>query len=337
VGAGPRTGTPTTRMRLENPAADHNAPLNGGQANQNHKLYALYYASSIGLLVFPTHSSPEPGRCSCGNATCTSIAKHPITSRGLKDASRYPRQVEYWWSRYPYAGIGGTCHPDNLLAWIDIDPAKGGYNSWSSLVNQLGIAGEVERTVITATGGNGYHVWFCLAKVLRNSADQVAPGIDVRCAGGYVVLPPSTHRSGRRYRFLPGHSPADVPIAPMPKSLENFIAGVSNRVDDGTRPAPPRPQSMPASATEIERAIQFISAEGREEWLTVGMALHREFGPTGRLIWDAWSRSSSKFKKRDQDYTWRKFRSTGNGRGAITLGSVFHLATRAGWKRGGAQ
>lgn len=36
---------------------------------------------------------------------------------------------------------------------------------------------------------------------VRNSAGKIAPGIDVRGDGGYVLAPPSIHPTGRRYEW----------------------------------------------------------------------------------------------------------------------------------------
>src|SRR5690606_24923780 len=43
-----------------------------------------------------------------------------------------------------------------------------------------------------------------------------APGLTLRAATGYVVAAGSLHASGRRYRWAPGLSPDDVPLAPLP-------------------------------------------------------------------------------------------------------------------------
>ena len=53
--------------------------------------------------------------------------------------------------------------------------------------------------VITA---RGRHVYFQMPETpVRNSAGKIAPGIDVRGDGGYVLAPPSIHPSGKRYEW----------------------------------------------------------------------------------------------------------------------------------------
>src|SRR4030095_253716 len=50
--------------------------------------------------------------------------------------------------------------------------------------------------------GAGRHIWFRMPDTeLRNSASKIAPGIDIRADGGYVLAPPSVHPSGRRYAW----------------------------------------------------------------------------------------------------------------------------------------
>ena len=77
----------------------------------------------------------------------------------------------------------------------------------------------------TITGGGGWHV-FIKAGTSPNRASFV-PHVDWRGPGGYIVLPPSRHPSGRRYEW---YSPddelvgVDAPIQPAPAWLLDLLA-----------------------------------------------------------------------------------------------------------------
>jgi hypothetical protein len=46
----------------------------------------------------------------------------------------------------------------------------------------------------------GRHIFFlCPGRPVRNSAGKLAPGVDVRGDGGYVLAPPSIHPTGKAY------------------------------------------------------------------------------------------------------------------------------------------
>ena len=71
---------------------------------------------------------------------------------------------------------------------------------------------------------------------------RLAPGLDVRTQGCYVVAPPSVHRSGDRYRWADCCAPDDVTIADAPAWLLDLIA---------TRPRAPRPPLRPRGGETI--------------------------------------------------------------------------------------
>ncbi|NQU23848.1 MAG: bifunctional DNA primase/polymerase [Candidatus Nealsonbacteria bacterium] len=58
--------------------------------------------------------------------------------------------------------------------------------------------GKLPKTVSARTGGGGRHLFFCCNGVeIRNRAKIGGESIDVRGAGGYIIVPPSRHsRSG---------------------------------------------------------------------------------------------------------------------------------------------
>ena len=87
--------------------------------------------------VFPVHW-PRDGVCSCGKPDCgTSSAKHPLTPNGLKDATTNPEQIRNWWTRWPYANIGIVTGKVSGIVVVDVDPEKGGMESWADLQTSM--------------------------------------------------------------------------------------------------------------------------------------------------------------------------------------------------------
>lgn len=84
--------------------------------------------------------------------------------------------------------------------------------------------------------------------------------------------------------------------------------------------------------SKLLNALDHIPAIDRDNWLTVGMALHHEYGGTnvGYMKWDSWSQTCpEKYNARNQELTWHSFRSHPNGK---TSASIFYLATAFGWR-----
>jgi putative DNA primase/helicase len=139
-------------------------------------------------------------------------------SRGLLDATSDPETVRAWWSEDPHANIGLNVGRSGLVC-VDIDPRHDGDKTWTELVSELGE--DVSRTVSSATGGGGRHFLYRRnGKPVRSVDGALGPGVDTKSEGGYIVLPPSVHPSGRPYAWVPGASPFETTPAPLPKSLE---------------------------------------------------------------------------------------------------------------------
>lgn len=142
---------------------------------------AEHYATS-GLHVFPLRPRE----------------KTPLTPHGHKDATTDLAQVRAWWDQWPDANIGLACGPSKIVV-IDIDGDEG-MASWDALAARLDLQ---VTTRVVRTGGGGLHLYFrAPGAAIRNSAGKLGRGIDVRGEGGYVVLPPSVHPSGRPYEWL---------------------------------------------------------------------------------------------------------------------------------------
>jgi hypothetical protein len=158
---------------------------------------ALLYASH-GWHVFPLHTPDGAGGCSCRKPDCGSIGKHPRTFKGLKEATTDEAQIRRWWTQFPDANIGiATGKISNLLA-IDVDPRHGGWEGLKELFDRVGEPFPETMEVITGSGGR--HFLFRMPDAdIRNSANKLAQGVDVRGNGGYIVAAPSLHASSNRY------------------------------------------------------------------------------------------------------------------------------------------
>lgn len=177
------------------------------------------FLGSKGFAVFPLFTI-ENGQCSCSNPNCTDQGKHPIGSlvpQGFKNADTDQQIIREWWSLYPDANIGIATGDVSQVVVLDVDVKSGGETSLAILEERMG---QIPDTWCVLTGGGGMHLYFRMPDAdVRNSVSAVAPGIDVRGNGGYVVAPPSHHISGESYRWSAVLHPKKVDLAPVPEWL----------------------------------------------------------------------------------------------------------------------
>lgn len=194
-------------------------------------LAALAYARR-GWPTFPL-AGTVAGRCSCGTA-CPSPGKHPLTSHGLRDATVDERRLRGWGRRWEGANVGLATGPAAGVVVVDVDLPKGGEASLARLATD----GLVLPATLTArTGGGGLHLFYRHPPIaLRNTAGRlpgagVLAGIDLRAAGGYVVVAPSTHASGHRYSWVD----ADAAVEAAPSWLRPPLRHTSMEVNGERR------------------------------------------------------------------------------------------------------
>ncbi len=173
---------------------------------------AVAWYAQNGIPVFPLHGVAA-GLCSCRNAECEHPGKHPRTAHGFKDAATDHSQIERWWRQWADANIGVPTGVASDLFVVDVDPRNGGDESFERLIAQHGALPDTAEQI---TGGGGCHIVFTNPSVPVRKT--LAPGIDLKGDGGYIVVAPSIHLSGKRYQWdgLAGVKallrPAAVPI-----------------------------------------------------------------------------------------------------------------------------
>jgi hypothetical protein len=166
--------------------------------------------------------------------------KAPLTAHGLKDASADAATVAQWWRRWPTANIGLALPPGLMV--LDVD-GEAGRASLAELEHQHG---PLPATRTVRTGGGGEHRYFRVpagAAVKNDSKGKLGTALHIRAGGGYTVLPPSEHASGRRYEWADRRELADCPAglltlltAPVPNAAPS-PASAGDGIPEGQRHA----------------------------------------------------------------------------------------------------
>jgi hypothetical protein len=131
------------------------------------------------------------------------------------------REVREWWSTWPNAGIAVITGSVSGLVVVDVDSPAGMEHIKPYLNGD---------TLTTITGGGGRHFYFKHPGQPVPNAVGLLPGVDLRGDGGYVIVPPSTHKSGNRYRW---EYPERVPSLPPPGLLSIIRSRNAGRKLDG--------------------------------------------------------------------------------------------------------
>jgi hypothetical protein len=161
---------------------------------------------ALGLRVVPLYGVMATGECQClhrNKRTCHSPGKHPrvqwqdIEHVSLADIEKWKR----WWPGCNWAVLTGRWGSAHLVV-VDIDPRHGGDESAADL--------DLPDTWTVVTGSGGEHRWYISAAPVPSAAG-VRPGVDIRGAGGLVVVPPSRHASGAEYVWDAERNPATMP------------------------------------------------------------------------------------------------------------------------------
>ena len=164
-----------------------------------------------GLCLIPNHATlldfPEPGMaiCGCGKRDCKSDpGKHPRIKWTEVAAPHSFEQVEYWHdTTSPMRAMSnwsillGACDPP--LAAFDIDTRNGGLVSLAAMVERYGPLPPTWRDESSRSGG---HYYFVAPPGLPEKAHvKLGPGLDFLAGRHLVIIEPSTHWTGAKYRW----------------------------------------------------------------------------------------------------------------------------------------
>jgi len=192
-------------------------PILSQEKGSTQILEAALSHAGRGWPVFPLWWPLPNGSCACGNPSCGSIGKHPISRGWQEQATTDEVVIKQFWKQWPNANIGILTGERSGILLLDVDLKGDGPTHLAELETTYGALPE---TVESLTGSGGRHVLFKYptGRDIPNTA-RFYTGLDTRSNGGLFVAPGSLHKSGRRYEWKIGHLPDDVPLAEAPEWL----------------------------------------------------------------------------------------------------------------------
>ncbi len=169
---------------------------------------ALKYLA-LGWSVIPVHTIVK-GHCTCGDEECPTPGKHPRV-RWTDYTSRLPtkRELRAWFDDDPKgSNIGLVTGLISNLVVVDCDGESGARTARKALRLP-------RQTLVARTGGGGLHYFYKANGLQVPSRIAMLPEVDIKAERGFVVIPPSRHKSGRKYKWLRRMEPVACDLSPL--------------------------------------------------------------------------------------------------------------------------
>ncbi|MCJ7510138.1 MAG: phage/plasmid primase, P4 family [Dehalococcoidia bacterium] len=165
----------------------------------NPLLEAAQARAREGAYLLPVWWTAQAGVCQCPKGrSCPSPGKHPLLEHGLLDASTNSITIERWWQRWPLANLAERT---DEIHRIDIDLPEVA----EALAQDTALPNETE---VVRTPRGGLHIAVVSTHPVQGGPLYLQDGRrlgDLKAAGGYVLVPPSSI-GDRHYRSLsPDH------------------------------------------------------------------------------------------------------------------------------------
>ncbi|MEX0449838.1 phage/plasmid primase, P4 family [Spiribacter sp. 221] len=234
-------------------------------------------------------------------------SKAPRVKGGFLAATDDIQQVEAWWRCWPDAGVGVPTGKNGgklplLVIDVDVRPDKNGFAS----LDQLGI--EIPATRTHATPSGGRHYLFRDPGGFRCSADKLAPGVDVRADGGYIVWHPA---AGWPVEHADTYAAVPWPLQALAAKVDT--RGSCSAVNHVSAYCGPERDGHELNDVNRERVRDMLACIppdcSRDEWRDVVWSVAAlDWGDEGRALAEEWSRTApSKFDLTDFTKVWGSY------------------------------
>jgi hypothetical protein len=190
---------------------------------------------------------------------CVPRGKEPATDHGFYDATTDSSLIESWWRRDPAFNIGIRTGARSRIFVVDVD-GPDGEAELKRLETQYGTLPTTVESITPRPGRHLYFLWSDKHPV-PNTTAKIAPKIDTRGEGGYVLAPPSVHPSGRPYAWSVDSAGT---FAAAPQWLFDRINGngTGNGTGNGATPASVWRERARNGAVEGQRNDMLVRLTG---------------------------------------------------------------------------
>jgi len=227
--------------------------------------FARYYRR-IGFQVVPAHE-PEPGAQWKRPVVPWRELENTLVSDDVFNGWYGPRGVHL--KRMNLGLITGT----SSLVWVlDLDTHKGpqAMQWWAGLLAVHNNGSDIE-TATQRTGGGGLQLLFRMPSTWLPPTCKTPIGIDIRGQGGFAVLAPSAHESGKFYEWISGREPWEVGVANTPDwlidAVEALVAQYGGRPSTGLQSGSTGPV-ITTPTPEYATTPFGLIRDGREDLMT---------------------------------------------------------------------
>ncbi len=283
-------------------------------------------------------------------------------SHGHLDATTDVTLLRQWYDTARPPNLGLAC--GRIIA-LDLDGSAWAQSRWgASLAAAIAANGGLPATLMQRTS-RGIHALYevpagVTVRTRNEPRKKDSPGVDIKGEGGYIVLAPSVNfKTNFTYRWINTLKPVLLPqwlidwcqtvgrddkiavestlnLGPLPAYLAN--KSKSNQYSIAERSSYlEKPTWSFEEECRIRAALASIPNDcGHDAFVRIGLALQsldwiRSNGTSISFdLFDSWcQRAKDYYNPEGLEKKWENFQRT--SRGAVTLGSLYHIARQHGW------
>jgi hypothetical protein len=226
-------------------------------------------------------------------------------------ASQDPTQIVKWWTQWPDALVGIPTGSTSRIIAVDYDGPEG--LAWFKANRRRLPTTQINRT---NRGGHLLFEYLLLTKSVRIGASKIAPSIDHRGDGGFIVWWPA---HGHKVKH-------DEKLADAPDWLVDEMA------EPDSEPGSDDPLENLSrgrtrhTAFDVALVLDKLDPDmSNDGWVKVGMGTRHQLGDEGFPIYDGWSARAQKTGKYLGTEHVRKRWNTFDDDGGVTFRTVLKM------------